>query len=122
MAAEITGSGGSGASSGYVLDLTWSNDSSAVSGVTYSHDSTSGSAYDTVEITHGLGTRNVIVDIIDLQSSGSDNLNDRAYDGVDIGHTQHVVVNRNGDNTAKLFFNGARTTGWQYKILVQKVG
>ena len=48
MAAEITGSGGSGASSGYVLDLTWSNDSSAVSGVTYSHDSTSGSAYDTV--------------------------------------------------------------------------
>jgi len=120
MAAEITGSGDSSTSSGYVLDLTWSNSSGG--GVTYSHDSTSGGAHDTVEITHGLGTRNVIVDVIDLQSSSSDNLNDRAYDGVDIGHTQHVVVNRNGDNTVKLFFNGARTTGWQYKILVQKVG
>ena len=112
---EVIGSGGVGSS--YKITLDW-NETTPPSGVSYT---TTTNDKDTVSIYHGLGTRDVIVDVLDLQVT-ADNLNNNPYDGLDIGHSGHVIATRDTDNTVKLLFDHAVGTGNEYRVLVQKIG
>ena len=119
MGADIegSGSGSGGVGSSFKITLDW-DETTPPSGVSYT---TTTNAKDTVSIYHGLGTRDVIVDVLDLQAT-ADNLNNNPYDGLDIGHSGHVIVTRDTDNTVKLLFGSANDTGFEYRVLVQKIG
>lgn len=120
MAAEITGSGDSGSAS-YATTVTWINSGSGPSGQTFSlTDNASG--YDTVQITHNLNSTSVIVDIVELSVPSGQSYYNQQNAGLDIGHTNHVIVVRDGANTVKLIFYNSNPTDSTYKILVQKVG
>jgi len=128
MAAEITGSGDSSSSSSYATTITWiaHTTGSHGTGLTFSDTENSDSAthgYDTIQFTHGLGSTDVIVDVIELtRPSGSGSYYNQQNAGLDIGHTQHVIAVRDGANTCKLIFYNYNPVGSTYKVLVQKVG
>ena len=128
MAAEITGSGsGDGSSSAsYATTITWIayTTGSHGTGLTFS-DTDGGDAaangYDTVQFTHGLGSTDVIVDVIELTRPSGSYYNQQNA-GLDIGHNQHVIAVRDGANTCKLIFYNYNPVNSTYKVLVQKVG
>ena len=132
----------------YKITLDWG---SSQTGVTYyATDGASnnfGTNVNVAEVTHGLGTRDVIVSVVDLNAGDAggtnpgtspthaqwlanaegtagagDNLNYNPYDGTDIGHSGHIVVNRYSDNVVRLVFGIYPTTGFEYRVLVIKVG
>ena len=109
----------------YKITLVW-EDTSGQTGVTYSQTYTSGTDYDTVEITHGLGTRDVLVDVLDLPPAGATNYGSGPYVGLDMGFTEHVDVTRNSNTTVKLVFGGTDdnfpVADLEYRVLVIKVG
>ena len=74
--------------------------------------------YDIVQVTHNLGTTDVIVDVIELTST-VDYYNQQNA-GLDIGHSGHVIAVRDGVNTVKLIFNSFNVAGSTYRVLVHK--
>ena len=76
--------------------------------------------YDIVQVTHNLGTTDVIVDVIELSiPSGSYYSQQNA--GLDMGHDGHVLAIRDGVNTVKLIFYNFNVAGSTYRVLVQKI-
>tara|TARA_Y100001963_G_scaffold42905_1_gene60141 strand:+ start:16922 stop:17320 length:399 start_codon:yes stop_codon:yes gene_type:complete len=132
MGARITGSGTGSGSSSYKVSITWiawtiglgSPYTDSGTGLTWVKHA-SGNYYDSVKFTHGLGTRDVIVDVIEMTSqsnpSSFPNYN-KQYAGMDIGHDAHVVAERDTTNTVTLQFDGDNPTGTVYRVLVTKIG
>ena len=76
--------------------------------------------YDIVQVTHNLGTTDIIVDVIELSiPSGSYYSQQNA--GLDIGHSGHVIAVRDGVNAVKLIFYNFNVAGSTYRVLVQKI-
>jgi hypothetical protein len=82
--------------------------------------------YDIVKITHNLGTRGVLVDVIEynnpLPGANPAGYYNEEYAGMDIGHSDHVIVVRDTTNTVTLKFGNLNDIGAQYRVLIQKVG
>ena len=86
--------------------------------------------YDIVKITHNLGTRDVLVDVIEFNNplptppGGGDPVGyyNEEYAGMDIGHSGHVIAVRDTTNTVSLKFDQLNDIGAQYRVLIQKVG